>query len=454
MTGPSPSLDQRRIAASAGGSPTAARASAAAGGPARHRVPGLLMKVGALAPFAVGYGAFQAILSSLPPMSQAGLHYLCAVGCGLAAGGLTGCAVLWARRPPSSVTSAQAPPPRAYIQGAAHGDDVTALFRTSYLTLLDTVVTFDDPALGTLTGWSHFFEEATAGYRPTPYGTAYGLKLAMALGDQDGRLERAALADTLWKLRRPDGGWASRTQGSVGRPEVTALVLGALATSGSDCARLAEAGDKFESMLSSGQDSMTATSTYVVCTLIRELARVRPGSPLLTQLRTTLLTGAVQDPRHDNILCWPARLDMGSSRIATPSSAHTAMAVVALVRARQVSSDGARSQSAVEQAARWLTLDRGLDNQTEQIRRFVTQDHWESLTARLFTAAWVAKALLAVGPADIPGAGSLLDEAIARIIQAQDGGIWEWEGGERPLWMTYQGISTLYACALRRWPLS
>jgi hypothetical protein len=450
MTGPLPSLDKKGTRGPSGLTP--AQPNARGTGHARSRIPGLLRKVGTLAPLAVGYGAFQAVLSSLPPMSYEDLHYLCAVGCGLAAGGLTGCAVLWVRRPsPGAMPAQEAPPPQGQTQGAAHGDDVMTLFRASYLTLLDTVVIFDDPALGTLTGWPHFFHEAAAGYRPTPYGTAYGLKLAMTLGDQDGRLERAALAETLWKLRRPDGGWASRTQGSVGRPEVTALVLGALFMAGCDYTQLMAAGDLLESMLSSQQDTTAVTSTYIVCTLIRELARVRPRSPLLTQLRTTLLSGAVQDPRHDNLVCWSPRLDPSSFQAAIPSPAHTAMAVVALARARQVSGDGVRSQSAMEQAVRWLVMDRDLGNRTEQIRRFITEDRWESLTARLFTAAWVSKALLAFGTDQTEGAESLLDEAIAKVIQAQHGGIWEWEESDRPIWMTYQGISTLHAYALRRW---
>lgn|SRR6266702_3872997 len=418
----------------------------------RHGTLRLLHKVSALAPLAVGYGAFQAVLSSLPPsLSYADLHYLCSVACGIAAGGVTGCAVLWARLSSAKDSAAtRALVPGIHDRGARHRPDTMSLFRTAYLALLGSLVTFDDPALGRLTGWPHFFHEAEASYRPTPYGTAYGLKLAVVLGDQDGRLDRASLGDTLWKLRRPDGGWASRTQGSVGRPEVTALVLGALASVGSDSTRLAEAGAHLESMIGTGNDPVAITSTYIVSALIRELARIRPQSPLLTQLRTNLLAGAVQDPQQENLLCWGPSLDTGNSQAPVPTSAHTAMAVLALSRARLVATDGARSQSALEQGARWLTRDRNLENQTEQIRRFVTEDHWESLTVRLFTSAWVSKAVLAVGT-DIPGASDLLEEAVARVIHAQHDGIWEWENSERPIWMSYQGASTVRAYALCRW---
>ena len=227
-------------------------------------------------------------------------------------------------------------------------------------------------------------------------------------------------------------------------------MLGALASVGSDSTRLAEAGAHLESMIGTGNDPVAITSTYIVSALIRELARIRPQSPLLTQLRTNLLAGAVQDPQQENLLCWGPSLDTGNSQAPVPTSAHTAMAVLALSRARLVATDGARSQSALEQGARWLTRDRNLENQTEQIRRFVTEDHWESLTVRLFTSAWVSKAVLAVGT-DIPGASDLLEEAVARVIHAQHDGIWEWENSERPIWMSYQGASTVRAYALCRW---
>jgi hypothetical protein len=115
--------------------------------------------------------------------------------------------------------------------------------------------------------------------------------------------------------------------------------------------------------------------------------------------------------------------------------------------------DDTRSRSALEQAVHWLTLDRNLANQTEQIRRFITEDHWESLTARLFTAAWVAKALLAADACGIAGTESLLNEAAKRIVRAQRDGVWEWDGDEQPVWMSYQGMSALQACALHNWSL-
>src|SRR5262249_21378839 len=152
-----------------------------------------------------------------------------------------------------------------------------------------SVVEFNDPTLGPLTGWSHFRHESLSRTRPTAIATAYGLKLALTIDEKDGRLSRSALAETLWKLRREDGGWSARTQGPIGRPEVTALVLGALSSAGYDQDRLAEAGAGFEDSLSGENDPVGMVTTYVVSAAIRSLVLARPSSPRLPELRAILL---------------------------------------------------------------------------------------------------------------------------------------------------------------------
>lgn len=416
----------------------------------RHRrwTPALLRKLGTAAPLAAAYAVFQAVLSSLPPgLSDTNLHYMLSIASGATAGSLIGCAMLWARRPQQGSII---PRPRRESPKA----DIPVMFSMCYQTLLSTVVTFDDERLATLTGWPHFFDEAQAGDRPTAYGTAYGLKLAITLGNQDGRLDRAALADTLWKLRRPDGGWASRTQGDIGRPEVTAVVLGSLAAVGYDSERLDKGLNALENMLRPGVDPTATRSTYIVATLIREFVRIDPDSSHIDELRRILLAGAVQDPRSENLSCWSARLDVGGGQRPIPSAVHTSLAVVALARACLACGDDARSHSALEQAVEWLVLNPNMANQIEQIRRPITADHWESLTARHFSAAWTVKALIAAREAGISGAGSLLDAAATVVLTAQRDGIWQQDEGARPVWMTYQGISALHSYVLSQWSVT
>jgi hypothetical protein len=316
--------------------------------------------------------------------------------------------------------------------------------------LRDSVIEVNDPRLGALAGWPHFFYEPEVHRRPTAIGTAYGLKLALVLGGQDNQPDRSRLAETLWKLRRPDGGWAARTGSGIGRPEVSALVLGALSSSGFDPAHLAEAGRTLEAEMSPGLDPATLKWTYLAGALIRGLIRSLPQSPQLPRLHAALLSGRIEDPAHDNLRCWSDRLTTEAGEMPRPSAAHTAQAVVALLRAEQVLGEDRHVRVAVDEAVQWLRAYRDLRNQTEQIRRFVAEDQpWETLTVSHFTAAWVARALLPLPPADPGGIDNLLDVAVRRVWQAQRDGLWEWDNGDRPLWMSYQGACVVRDYAMR-----
>ena len=333
---------------------------------------------------------------------------------------------------------------------ASRGMNALTMSRACWRRLRDSVVVVDDPEIGTLTGWPHFFNEPIAHRRPTAIGTAYGLKLALVLGEQDYGLDRSGLAATLWKLQRPDGGWAVRTGTGISRPEVSALVLGTLASCGFDAALLAAAGTTFESALSPGVDSVAVERTYIASAVMRGLIRTRPGSSRLAQLRTAMLSGAIQDPDNGNLLCWSGRLKADGNEALVPSIVHTAQAVVALVRTSYVLGDDTQSRTTVDQAVRWLSTRRDLSNQTEQIRRFVRDNHpWETLTVRHFTAAWAARALLLASPTDLPGAEALLGQAIRQVCQSHHDGYWEWDDGDRPLWMSYQGASVVRDYAMR-----
>lgn len=322
--------------------------------------------------------------------------------------------------------------------------------RSCWQKLRDTLVVVEDPALGKLVGWPHFFNEPLAHRRPTAIGTAFGLKLTLVLGGYEYGPERSGLATTLWKLRREDGGWAARTGTGVSRPEVSALVLGALASTGFDESQRASADDALESALAESQDPVALQRTYIVSAVMRGLIRSRPTSARLAQLRAVLLSGAIQDPRHGNLLCWASRLATEDGEAGLPSVAHTAQAVVALIRASYVLGEEARTHNAVLQSVRWLKDRQDLGNQTEQIRRYVRDNEpWETLTVRHFTAAWVARALLLVPGADVLAVDGVLEEAMHRVRSSCHDGLWEWDDGDRPLWMTYQGASVLRDYAMR-----
>lgn len=348
----------------------------------------------------------------------------------------------------AALLSTARPVPESMVP--ARYTNALSVSRSCWQKLRDTLVVVEDPDLGELAGWPHFFNEPPIHRRPTAIGTAYGLKLTLVLGGYEYGPERSKLATTLWKLRRHDGGWSARTGTGVSRPEVSALVLGALASTGFDESRQAAAEDALESALAEGQDPVAIQRTYIVSAIMRGLIRSRPTSARLAQLRTALLSGAIQDPRHGNLLCWASRLETEEGEARLPSVAHTAQAVVALIRASYVLGEEARSHSAVLQSIRWLRERQDLGNQTEQIRRYLSDNEpWETLTVRHFTAAWVARALLLAPGADALTTDDVLEEAMRRVGSSCHDGLWEWDDGDRPLWMTYQGASVLRDYAMR-----
>ena len=307
-----------------------------------------------------------------------------------------------------------------------------------------------DRSHGRLVGWPHFLNEPWPNSRPTAVGTAYGLKLASILDEHDHGLNRAALAQTLWNLRRPDGGWAARTGVGLGRPEISALVLGALASGGGWTDDLANGYEALERSLARQLDPVAWERTYVLCAVMRGLARSRGFASQMSQLRAALLAGAIKDPAHGNLLCWCSRLSDPGSLTRSPSVPHTAIAIVSLVRVNRILGEDDLSRTALAEAVRWLVAHRALDNQTEQIRRFVGEDQqWDTLTVRHFTAAWVAKALLLAPASESPEGDVLLIDSIRRIWLSYRDGYWVWNDEERPIWMAYQAASVLREFAIR-----
>ena len=327
--------------------------------------------------------------------------------------------------------------------------DVTEVFAACGRYLQNTLVQVHDPALGDLTGWPHFFDEAADHRRPTAIGTAYGLKLAAVLGEQCHELDQAALLETLWRLRRPDGGWSARAGVGISRPEVSALVAGTLAMYGGRTDRVAVAAGEFEDCLPPGRDPAVLERTYVLTSVIRGLIRTNPQSGRLASLRAALLDGAIRDPAHGDLLCWPAQMVSERHQGLPPSVPHTAEAIVTLIRADRVLNDDTHSRAAVNDALRWLAARYDLSEQTEQIQRSVADNQaWDTLIVRHFTPAWVARALL-LAPPDIPGAETLLMDAVQNVWRAYREGYWEWNRDERPIWMAYQCACVLRDFALR-----
>ena len=426
--------------------------------------------LGGLGCAAAGYAVFQSLVGVLPSsIDGESARYAIAVVSGLAtavAAWLS--AALLRSRYADSDNSPVLPGQLTGTASAMSGPGpLSALFSAAYDTLAEQVCVVDDPVRGRLTGWSHSLGESGPG-RPTSVGTAYGLHIMLDLGMPEGRIGAGDLVDTLWRLRLPDGGWSARSQGSEARPEVTALVLGALARAGASRERLAAEVEVCEAGFTHELDRAGRELTHVVTTVLRGLLRAAPGSDALSLLRDALVEGAVTDPRREHRRCWGYRL---APFHGPPSPLHTAQAVVALDRAARVlggesangraaREDGVRSLLACPDAPHDACLD--LANLREEVRRPRTDDpsRHEVLNVRHFTASWVVRALLTPGARDIAREDGLEDEwrerlngAVSAVWAGQADGIWTWVRDDtselrRPMWMTYQGLSALRAHAI------
>lgn len=328
------------------------------------------------------------------------------------------------------------------------GQSAAELLSTAQQKLLGCCASETDAVLGRLIGWPHFVEEARDGVRPTAIGTSYGLKSCLLSDPAGGRSEFPELCETLWRLQLPDKGWAARTQSGVGRPEVAALVLGILNHPGGDPARLSGAVSAFERILTKDADPIGLSRTYVVSASLAGLVRVAPHSPRSAELCRALVAGVTRDPDHGNLLCWADQLADGRRSVLVPSIPHTARAIVALSRIARIRDPDGQSETTIKEAIRWLVSQGGLARQTEQIRRTLDGHRYESLTVRHFTAALVAKALMCPEASGVHGRDAMLIEAVQEVWSSQDGGLWEWDNGEHPLWMTYQGLSVVHGYAL------
>ncbi|MEV0481067.1 hypothetical protein AB0I69_10740 [Streptomyces sp. NPDC050508] len=423
---------------------------------------------------AAGYAVFQFLFGVLPD-SIAGepAKYLISGLSGFATVGMTWLAAALLRARSAGHVPGLAPAPLAPL---APGP-LPQVFASAYGALAAQVAVVDDPVRGRLVGWPHSLQEPDGPARPTSLATAYGLHIVLDLGVPDGRLHTGDLIDTLWRLRLQGGGWSARSQGDVARPEVTAVVLGALARAGASRERLADEVARCEAGFTRELDSTGRALTHVVTTVMRGLLRAAPTSSMLPVLRGALIDGALSDPQRQHRRSWSHRLSPlpGVWRPAQPFALHTAQAVVALDRTARVLGEGTVERSAREDGVRWLLACPGtahdscvdLANLRDEVRRPHPDDasHQEVLNVRHFTASWIVRALLTPGAQEIARQDGLedawrerLNGAATAVWAAQTDGVWSWgrdgvtltetEELRQPIWMTYQGLSALRAHAV------
>jgi hypothetical protein len=296
-----------------------------------------------------------------------------------------------------------------------------------------------------ITGWSQYIGEDVP---PTAIGTSYGLRIAMALDIRHPALDRHTLAQSLLAMQKDGGGWAASSQKDVGRPEVTAWVLAALCRCGLDQQTKADLIALLHKMAT--EDAMVTRRTTVTTAVLSALTEIQPGSPLVRELANALVAGSSRDESgQQQLVSWGESLT-GDRR---DSPAHTARAVIALARAASALQGDQALIEVSEAGIDWLCRDAvSLEPRDEQIRRPVSAGNADTIFVGHFTAAWVARALMC-GEMK-PERLQYVTGSVRRVIESQEGGIWRWRNGEKPIWTSYQGVMTLREYGLRglRWP--
>jgi hypothetical protein len=407
----------------------------------KHPSIGVVLR---FAPLAAGLAVGKALLDYLPDsLSGDAARYSVAL-----LGAITTVSSLaWLRLRLSGTDKAPAGDAHKDITSSTSNKSVQQILDLSEHALLNWILEVDDGQGHRLVGWPHFLDESQRlSQRPTAIGTTYGLKAMMTLRSMDSRFRRAEIIETLWNLQvSPSGGWASTSQSTVGRPEVTAWVLAALKRAGADDKQVANSITLLEAMMASDADPVVWRKTHIVATVLSSLTYIAPGSPLIGRLRQTLLDGMGRDSEHDGLVYWGEDLSPRSNEEPPRSTPHTARAIVALSRTVRIDPSDRAVQIAIDQGRKWLLSHHELSNQTEQIIRIQSDQHKEVLVVRHFTAAWMARALMSQGER---GNGDLLTDVIRKVSDLNQGGLWAWDNDEHPIWMTYQAITALQDYAL------
>ncbi|MDQ7905999.1 hypothetical protein RB614_15915 [Phytohabitans sp. ZYX-F-186] len=396
----------------------------------------LLRALAGLGPFALTFSTYSLLLDHLPEewFSQDWLRYVFAVVIALCAGLLLRLILQPKKIGAGDLGSAKVPEARQSVEND-HGT-LPEIFDGTRRRLLhdyrcrqrgDTEVC----------GWSQFYGDDVP---PSAIGSSYGLRIAMALDVRDVTVERHRVIESILAMQRPGGGWSASNQREVGRPEVTAWVLGALVPAGLSRAVRQRLVGTLERMLDEERDPDGMRSTCVVTSAVSTLARFAPDSPLLPDLVDRLTRGTAGGDRDRPR--WAATL--GDKR-STGSVPHTARAIVALHRVAAVLPERRELSEQARAAAEWVCESFDLGIQDEQIRRKYN-DEVDALLVYHFTPAWVARALLLEGHE--PLRSTQLKEAVRAVVRSQERGIWRWRDRE-PIWMAYQGVSVLRDVALR-----
>ena len=292
-------------------------------------------------------------------------------------------------------------------------------------------------------GWPHFLGVPQEyGQGISPLGTAYGLR-TLGLSREPRFDIIARVGSSLLDMQLEGGGWASSSQSTIARPEVTAFILASLHNVGVPSERITPLVSQLEESCNEDHDAIGMSRTFVVASSLAGLTTASPDSETIPRLVENLCEGAI--PEQGGRYHWAASTRPAEAQRMRPSTVHTARAAWALTRCNELGRLPRDFQDLLGGSVEWLRGHADLASTSEEVIRFVHGNR-ESLVVKHFTSSWVARLLMAmkVAPDD-----DLLAKATNRVLAyRQHRSLWRWDTGEYPIWMTYQGLSVLIRAAV------
>ena len=286
---------------------------------------------------------------------------------------------------------------------------------------------------GKAMGWPHYLRRNST--IATASSTAFGIK-TMLLLEEYLSPDLTTVADHLSKMAREGGGFGTQDQRGSS-PEATAAVVDALHRI-DGTAGVREHLDIMEKALG----DFEKRRPFILTTMLETSVQLVPDGELTKSLVEALLS--VRQPAGD-LLVWPEKAEPHLVNPA-PSTAHTARAVRALAKFQAVAAQPSdQVKDALDQAVAWLLEHGDLSNASEVIDRPLDEsgENLEKVYVRHFTAAWMVKALISAG---IPATHRSVRDAVTQVWNSYSGdepGLWRWDNGDLPIWMTFDAIDAL-----------
>ena len=314
---------------------------------------------------------------------------------------------------------------------ASRPPTLLAIFQHVATALRDSLIKNED---GMAMGWPHYLRGHST--IPTASSTAFGIK-TMLLLEEYLAPDLTTVADNLSKMARPGGGFGTQDQREPS-PEATAAVLDALHRI-DGTAGVHEHLDKMEGK---ALGDFEKRRPFILTTMLETSVQLVPDGKLTESLIKALLNVR---QRYGDLLLWPEKAESHLVNPA-PSTAHTARAVRALAKFQSVARQPSdQVKEALDQAVVWLLEKGDLSHASEMIDRPLDEsvDNLEKVYVRHFTAAWVVKALVSAG---IPATHPAVRDGVTQIWNSYSGdeaGLWRWDNGDLPIWMTFDAVDAL-----------